>query len=250
MSRVLACIDNSAAARPVLAVARVLAPVLNATVQAVHVREDGDRTARAAATSLGLPLRVLDGDPLEQLARLAAEDDVVGVVVGARGRPAGRRPAGHLALGIANRVATPVILVPPDAELPSELHRVLVALEGTPRNARRLKRTIELAEGAGLELVVVHVDDETSIPSFSDQVQHETEAYAHEFLARFAPGAPAARLELRIGEPAEEILTTADSSCPDLLAIGWPQSDDPARGIVAREVLDRSHRPVLLVALA
>ena len=44
MSRILACIDNSAAARPVLAAARVLAPVLNATVQAVHVRENGDRT--------------------------------------------------------------------------------------------------------------------------------------------------------------------------------------------------------------
>ncbi len=130
------------------------------------------------------------------------------------------------------------------AELPAELHRVLVALEGTPRNARRLKRTIEVAQGAGLELVVVHVDDETSIPSFSDQVQHETEAYAHEFLARFAPGSHAARLELRIGAPADEILTAADASSPDLLAIGWPQSNDPARGVVAREVLDRSHRPV------
>jgi nucleotide-binding universal stress UspA family protein len=250
MSRILACIDNSAAARPVLAAARMLAPVLNATVQAVHVREDGDRTARAAATASGIALQTLDGDPFDQLASLAAEDDVVAVVIGARGRPSGRRPAGHLALSIANRVATPVIVVPPDAELPAELHRVLVALEGTPRNARRLKRTIEVAQGAGLELVVVHVDDETSIPSFSDQVQHETEAYAHEFLARFAPGAQAARLELRIGAAADEILTAADASSPDLLAIGWPQSDDPTRGVVAREVLDRSHRPVLLAAFA
>ena len=47
MSRILACIDNSAAARPVLAAARVLAPVLNATVQAVHVRENGDRPLTA-----------------------------------------------------------------------------------------------------------------------------------------------------------------------------------------------------------
>lgn len=247
MSRILACIDNSAAARPVLAAARVLAPVLNATVQAVHVRENGDRTARAAASALGVPLQTLDGDPVEQLASSAAADDVVAVVIGARGRPCGRH-AGHLALGLANRVATPVVVVPPDAELPAELHRVLVAIEGTPRNSRRLKRAIELSQGAGLELVLVHVDDESSIPSFSDQVAHETESYAHEFLARFAPGAQAARLELRVGAPADEILTAADSERPDLVAMGWPQSDDPARGVVAREVLDRIHRPVLLVA--
>ena len=29
---------------------------------------------------------------------------------------------------------------------------------------------------------MVHVDDESSVPSFSDQVQYETEAYAEEFL--------------------------------------------------------------------
>jgi nucleotide-binding universal stress UspA family protein len=250
MSRILACIDNSAAARPVLAAARMLAPVLDATVQAVHVREDGDRTARAAAAALGVPFQVVEGDPFEQLASLAADDDIVGLVVGARGCPTGRHPAGHLALGLANRVAKPVIVVPPDAEMPGELHRVLVAMEGTPRNSRRLKRAIELTQGAGLELILVHVDDASSIPSFSDQVQHETEAYAHEFLARFAPGAQAARLELRVGEPAAEILTAAESASSDLLAIGWPQSDDPSRGVIAREVLDRSHRPVLLVALA
>ena len=97
---------------------------------------------------------------------------------------------------------------------------------------------------------MIHVDDESSIPSFSDQVQHEVNAYTHEFLARFLPGAPSARLELRIGVPADEILGAAESTEPDLLALGWPQTDDPARGLVAHELLERCHVPMLLVALA
>ena len=123
-------------------------------------------------------------------------------------------------------------------------------MEGTPEHVRSLKHAVELASTADLELVVIHVDDQSSIPSFSDQVQHETDAYAHEFLARFAPGAPTAQLELRIGVPVDEILKAAASIEPDLLAMGWPQTDDPARGAVAHELLERCPIPMLLVALA
>ena len=59
-----------------------------------------------------------------------------------------------------------------------------------------------------------------------------------------------ARMEMRIGNPADEILRTIDEVKPDILAIGWTQSDDPERGAAAREVLNRSPVPVFLVALA
>ena len=122
-------------------------------------------------------------------------------------------------------------------------------MEGTPRNALDMLRTIELGAAADIELVVVHVEDEDSIPSFSDQVQYESEAYANEFLARYCAGAPQARLVLRIGIPVDEILAAADDVAPDMLAIGWPHSDDPTRGDVAREIVNRSRIPVLLVAV-
>jgi nucleotide-binding universal stress UspA family protein len=144
----------------------------------------------------------------------------------------------------------PVLMVPPDAHPRDSLQRVVVAMEGTPRKARSVKRAVEVAASAGLELVVVHVDDEASIPLFSDQIQHETDAYAREFLARYCRGAPEARLVLRIGNPAEEILATSETIAPDLLEIGWPHSSDPERGMVAREIVDRSPTPVLLVAVA
>lgn len=96
---------------------------------------------------------------------------------------------------------------------------------------------------------MIHVEDENDIPSFSDQVQHETEAYAREFLARHKVTASGIRLQLRIGDPAAEVLDAIESEGADLVAVGWPHSDDPNRGVVARVILDRSPIPVLLMAL-
>jgi nucleotide-binding universal stress UspA family protein len=248
---ILAAIDDSAAAKPVLATALALEAVFDAQVQAVHVYAGRDgHTTQATAEAMNVPLRRVPGDPFEQIARMADDDDVVAVVLGARGRPTGRRPAGHLALALARVIIKPVVIVPPDAAAPAPLRRVLIAMKGTPRNSRDMLRTIELGAAAELELIVVHVEDEQSIPSFSDQVQYETQAYANEFLARYSAGAPEARLVLRIGIPVDEILTTADDVEPDMLAIGWPHTDDPGRGTVAREIINRSRIPVLLVAVA
>jgi nucleotide-binding universal stress UspA family protein len=247
---ILAAIDDSAAAQPVLATALAVGAVFDAGVQALHVYPGHDgHTTQATAAALNVPFQRVPGDPFEQIANMADDDDVVALVLGARARPTGRRPAGHLALALARVITKPVVLVPPDAAAPAQLRRVLIAMKGTPRNSRDMLRTIELGASADLELIVVHVDDEQSIPSFSDQVHYETQAYANEFLARYCVGAPEARLVLRIGTPVDEILMTADDVEPDLLAIGYPHTDDPGRGEVAREIINRSRVPVLLVAV-
>ena len=248
MTKILSAIDNSLTAKPVLAMSAALAPVLGADVEAMYVAEDGGHTARECAASCGIAFRQLPGDPLQQIVRQAANEAVVAVVIGARGRRGGRH-IGHLAREVADAIDKPVLVVPPDAEPAERLHTVVIAMEGTPGKARSLKSAIAVAADADLELVVVHVDDENSIPSFSDQVAYETESYAEEFLARYLQGAPKARLELRVGVPADEIIAAADSAMADVLAIGWPQSRDEQRGAVAREVLDRSRIPVLLVAI-
>jgi nucleotide-binding universal stress UspA family protein len=127
---------------------------------------------------------------------------------------------------------------------------VLVALEGTTANARSLKRTVDLAADTDIDIVVLHVDDERSIPSFSDQIQHETDSYAREFLARYVPGAPQARLELRVGLPGEEILQASEAVDPDVVVLGRRYHAHRGPGPVVREVLEHSRRPVLLVAVA
>lgn len=248
MTRLIAAIDSSAAAGPVCAMACAAAPVFGATVDCVHVSEDGaEQTVRATAAAAGLRLRTVKGDPLERLVEMVGADDVVALTVGARDRPAGSRRVGHLAFALAGATDKPVIVVPPTARPPARLSRVLVAMKGTPRHAIELRRAVDLAAAQDLEIVVVHVDDASTIPAFSDQVQHETDAYTKEFFARYLPGAHHARLECRIGDVAEQILDVAASSAAEVVAIGWPHTEEPVDGTVGRELLERSSVPVLLV---
>lgn len=250
MSKVIAAVDDSAAAAPVLAMAASLARALGATVDAVHVTDDGGRTSRASTESLGIPFRTLPGDPLARLTEVAAAPDVVAVTVGVRSGPTGRRRAGHLALGLADAVVTPVIAVPPRYRPPQRLTRLLIAVEGDPGRTADLHRAVQLARSAGLDVVVVHVDDETSVPTFSDAAAHETESFAREFLLRYCPGASDAVLELRLGVPADEILAVAHETAAQLLAVGWPRHPDPSRRPVATDVLQRSTVPILLVGVS
>lgn len=55
MKKILAAIDNSAAARPVLAACCATASALGCAAEAVHVIEDGDQTAIASAAARGYP---------------------------------------------------------------------------------------------------------------------------------------------------------------------------------------------------
>ena len=176
MSTVIAAIAGSDATRPVMIMARAVAHALDASVEALHVKEgNGEAELTAAA---GAPVRVLSGDPVEVLPLVAAEQDVLALVVGARSQPGSPRRVGDLARSLADRTDKPVVVVPLGYRPPERLHTVVVAMEGSPGKARALQRSIAISARAGLEIVVVHVQDEDSIPSFSDQVQHEAEEYA------------------------------------------------------------------------
>lgn len=248
MTRLLTAVDSSGAADPVCAVASIVAPVFGATIDCVHVREDGgDDVPRATCAAAGLHLRTVGGEPRDGLLAIVGEDDVVALVLGARDPASGSARVGHLPFALAAATDKPVIVVPPAAAPPPRLRRVLVAMKGTPRHAIELRRAVELADAQDLEIVVVHVDDVSTIPAFSDQVQHETEAYTKEFFARYLPGASHARLECRIGDVAGEILEVAEASRSEVLAIGWPHTAEPPAGAVGRTLLERSAVPVLLV---
>jgi hypothetical protein len=246
MTKILAAIDNSAAARPVLAMATALADLLAVDVEALHVREDGDRNARAAATAAGVPLRSATKPVIAALVEAGRSPQVVGVVLGARGIEAGRRPAGHVALELALSLPKPLVVVPPVAAVPITLRRILVPLNGRRTTAVALAETL-LASRQELELVVLHVHDQASIPLFSDQRHHEVESWAQEFLRRHCPYPERVQLEVRIGIPGENVLKVAEEMSADMIALGWAQDLSPGHAAVVREVLERSGIPVLLV---
>jgi len=246
LNKVLAAIDDSAAARPVLATAHALAPLWDAEVEAVQVAEDGGGTARAAADAARVQLLIVgDGDVASRLAEACDEPSVMALVIGARGRPTGRRPAGHVVWDLITRCEKPVVVVPPDARVRAQARRVVLALEGTTSSSKGAEPVLELSSRAPLEVVAVHVDDEASLPRFSDQVQYETAAFADEFLARYGCGS--ARLELRVGAPPEEVLEAAEEVGADLIVLAWSRNVATGRAQFVRHVLAHSRIPVLLL---
>jgi nucleotide-binding universal stress UspA family protein len=175
-------------------------------------------------------------------------EDVVALVLGARRTPAGARPVGGTAFEVMRALPKPLAIVPPDASTPGRLRRVLVPLEGTGSTSIAPQSVIKLARAAKLEVVIVHVLDDASLPAFTDQPQHETTAWRQEFLARWCPwGVKDLRVDMRVGVREEQILAAAEEDDADIIALGWSQELAGGRAPVVRTVLERGRVPILLI---
>lgn len=251
MKTVLAALDNSLAARPVLATARALASVLDAEVDGLHVQTNGDRTVRSAAEAAGVPIRTRRGPVVDSLLEESRADDVLALVIGARGTPGRGRPLGKTALAVATSLLKPVVVVPPNARDPDGLRRILVPLEGSASTSLAPRSVVKLARDTKIDVLALHVYDESSIPTFTDQPQHEQAAWAQEFLARYCPwDIGAVRLETRVGRSDELIPLVAEECGCDLIALGWSQELAPGRAPVVRAALARAHVPIMLLPVA
>jgi nucleotide-binding universal stress UspA family protein len=249
VTRVLAAIDSSAAARPVLSAAKAVAELLGADVEALHVRERTWATAEAAADAAGMRLRLLSGRTLERIIQEAGRPDVAAVVLGARATPGGARPAGHVATRIATSSRKPIVVVPPDCHVPVRLRRILVPLEAVMATASAVDSVVLAAVTGGAEVVVIHVLTERALPPFTDQPQHEVDAWTNEFRRRYCDH-PEVRLEVRMGVPRERILAFAEEVQADAIILAWSQRLVAERATLVRSVLEHSRIPVILVPVA
>jgi nucleotide-binding universal stress UspA family protein len=248
MSKVIAALDTSLAANPVLRTAVALGDALGSEVEAVHVTVHGDRVARSAAGAAGVPYRTASGPVVERLVEIGRANDVVALVLGARGSPLARRPMGGTALAVATALSKPLVVVPPEARVRDHFRSVLVPLTGRDMEHHTPRAIVALAEGEELDVTVLHVLDELSLPSFTDQPQHEDEARVSEFLRRYCPwGIGKVRFEVRIGRREDVVPTVADEVNADIVALGWAQELEPDRTPVIRTMLTRSTVPLLLV---
>jgi nucleotide-binding universal stress UspA family protein len=250
MTTVLAAIDRSLAAKPVLTTASALANALGAHVLALHVQVDSMGTPSDLARSAGVRLSVVRGSVVEQLVAAGEADDVAALVIGARSLPTDPRPLGETAMAVSTTLLKPVVVVQPDAELRSSLRRVLVPLEGDLPTSLAPRRLIEIAPNVGLDVIAVHVMRPEEIPAFTDQPQHEQHASAREFLARFCPwGIDVVRFETRIGRREELIPLVAQEFGCDLIVLGWQRRLTAGRARVVRATLASSRIPVMLVPI-
>jgi nucleotide-binding universal stress UspA family protein len=245
---VLAALDADASARPVLGTAIALAELLDATVVGLHVREHGVGYAPELTDTAGIELREVDGAPTEQIIAAARDPDVAVLVLGARGVHGGPRPAGRTALNVITRVLKPVVVVPPNAQPPARLARVLVPLEGTLESSLPLENALAVAHERRLEVLVLHVHSPATLPAFTDHDPHATQAWEREFLSRFIT-TPHDRVTLmrRLGVPADDIIAVAHDTATDLITLAWNQNLSPGRARIVSEALARSDIPVLLL---
>jgi nucleotide-binding universal stress UspA family protein len=248
VKKVIAAVDNSSAARTVIATAEGFAQLLGSEVEAVHVQSGDVELARREAERTGIQFRSVGGRTVEALVAEAEHEDVVLLALGARGLPHSERPIGSTALEVLTSLVKPVVVVPPEVRDSATLKRVLVPLEGTLSSSLAPKAIIELAQDAELDVVVLHVHAPDTLPAFTDQPQHQTAAWSYEFLARYCPwGLGKVSLELRVGRRAEQILAVADEVDADVIALGWSRELAVGRAPVVREVLERGHLPTLLI---
>ncbi len=245
--KILACIDSGPAAKAVLEMAVELGKLLGDDVDALHVREPDmlppiDLTDRA-----GVGLRVIEGEPADEISSAIANNDVSIGVIGARRHRGGARPAGHVAIAIAESAGKPVAIVSPDSKrLP--IRRVLVPCDGTSMTTSATDPFVSMLARAGLEIVAVHVFDATTAPPFWEGPGHHTDAWRQEFLARCCCH-PGARLELRSGAPSAQLVDVARDTGADLVVLAWSRDLSSGHARVVRAALAESDAPVILLPI-
>jgi nucleotide-binding universal stress UspA family protein len=248
MSIILAALDTSTAARPVMETALRIGQLTGADVQAVHVRvgprESVDAPEALAALS-EVPFKVLEGPVEPALLAAAGAPDVIAVVIGARGTPDGGHPVGHTARHILENTEKPVVVVPPEAVSPRLIQRLLVPLEGTEVSSRTVLERLFPLLVADVELVVIHVFTDTTLPAMLDHPGRDLEILGKEFLTRHFPHS--SDIEFRTGSVATRVSEVSHEHDTDLIVLSWSQNPEPERARVIREVLGGSALPVLLL---
>jgi nucleotide-binding universal stress UspA family protein len=244
----LAAVDDSAVAATVIRAAEALAAEINSPVEVVHVGTADAVAGELAARWRRQPFDVVTGDAADQIVAAASAPDVRVVVVGARSQRGGKRPAGGVALAVLTRVERPVLVVPPDAQLPRDgrFRRVLCPLEGTPSSSRAMDRAVRELLGATVAVHALHVFAPTSPRRFWDQHGHAGETWVAEFRHRWC-SAPGIELHLRSGDVGSAVLDLIHREQIDLVVLGWSRNLANDRAGVVREVLGHSPVPVLLL---
>src|SRR5689334_22576651 len=128
--KLLAAVDNSTAALPVVGTACAIADVFGTKVEAMHVVEDGDDDlARAAANASMIPYWRTGGDPGREVLHAADDPDVFAITLASRDLDHTGVCVGDVARRLITEAPRPVVVVPPSVDAPAHIDRVLVAID-------------------------------------------------------------------------------------------------------------------------
>ena len=274
---IVAATDESDAGRQAIRTALALAARAGArvtVVRAVHVgptmaaavpatsSDDGDTGAPALerlqrwveadlpvlAEQPGISYAVAFGLPGIEIARFAEQEGADLIVLGRKPRSRMTRLLlGDTADAVARRSRVPCLFVPGTVDLP---HRVLVAVDGTERGLTVLTAGEAFARGIGAELGVLTVErprpEEPAILATATPAGRSARVQerVRELVGR--------EVELRRGDPAEQIPAAVDERRPDVPVIGSHRGGPAGvieAGSTARRVAHTAPCAVLTVPL-
>ena len=243
---ILALLDASPSARPVLEAGIRLAEVLDAPLEAVHARTwpGSERSAADLAARRGVHLRLVEGPVTESLLDDLCREGVEVGVIGARGTESGRRPVGRVTRTIIEHSSCPVLVVPPESVDPPPLRTALVPLEGTVGTSAPLDAWVPRLADL-LRLVALHVFTPETVPAMLDRPVRDMAMIADTFLERNLPAA--SRVEMRSGHVAGRIVEACRRDGVDMVILSWLQSGVPGRARTVLEVLTLNPLPTLLL---
>jgi len=286
--RVLVATDGSSGARAAVDWLARFFPAAGTTVTVVSVAAAPGPTAggddgqlRAAARRVaeraaeegrlvlagrwpGADARVLEGEPREELMRLAETERADLLVVGARGLGAVRRLLlGSVSLAMARHAPCPVLVV---KGFPAGLETVIAAVDGSPHAFEAVRYLASLGLAHASRVLVVGVAEAIRWPkgspvALSAQVRQATrelrerrraemEQALEQAAAHLRERAIAVEAVLLAGRPAEKIAETARARGAALVVVGARGLEGMMRlaiGSVSEAVLNDAPCPVLVV---
>jgi nucleotide-binding universal stress UspA family protein len=248
MSTVAAALATTSVARAVLGTAIQFGQLSGTDVEAVHVRggpPDQLANLEVLTADAEVPLRIIEGPVEGVLCDVLGAPEVLVAVIGARAAAGGRTPVGRTALHLLGHVDKPVLVVPPETVAPGSIRRLLVPLEGGEASSRPVLEQLRPLLGAEVEVVVLHVFTEATVPAMLDRPGRDLEMFGREFLTRHCPTANS--IELRPGPVALRVAEVSREYGADLVVLTWSRDTSAGRATVVREVLGASALPVLLL---
>lgn len=138
------------------------------------------------------------------------------------------------------------------------MRRILVGLDGSPLGESILGTVRDLAGRLAVEVALLHVvhipasfraDDDVTLDGLVERERREADGYLHRLARELGAAGLTVRTDVTVGEPAAELVRSADHDDIDLLALATHGRSGMQRwlhGSVADAVLHATTRPLLL----
>jgi nucleotide-binding universal stress UspA family protein len=203
---------------------------------------------------------VVQGDPADEIVRLARSLPADLIVIASHGRTGSERMMlGSVTMNVLREAPCPILIVPasvsPARQEDSPFRRIACAIDFSPASIKALRCAAALAGETGAPLIAVHVKDPAAPqqPVAIGPAANEVNSHArtmwchrlHEAVACEMPSSVDVVETVRFGAPADEILRVAEDEQCDLIVMGAHKG--VPLGSTLNEVLRHSKCAVLTV---